>query len=285
MKLVRSVLFVILFSLIIIIVEGSTGIIRKYDVQLDIIIMFVKYFILSSIVFKYLKSYANIYIAVFLVLWCLLFSYPFINIKDYSVAKYSDLFFGLPNMISGLLGAIASYIILYRDKKVGGLLMGGISLCLLIAFYFKNDFYYDYIFYTYIENKKTINEQNEIYYLLDNNNDTVLINNDKYTVLDFWHSRCSSCFKDFPKFDELYSSYKDSDVLDFYSIRQPIDDEYNDVIEQMKNYSFVTLSGSQNISNVFDVRAYPTLLIIKNNQIIHRGSIKTATDFLKKNIL
>lgn len=87
----------------------------------------------------------------------------------------------------------------------------------------------------------------------------------KIVILDFWYSKCGPCFKEFPKFQKLYETYKeDPDVL-IASINIPFPDDKNgdafNLISQYKFYKFQNIKPLEYAELEWGVSEYPTTLI------------------------
>jgi len=271
----------LLFLVGVFLFEGATSVVRAFNMQLDVIVMFVKYFLLSLLVFHFITAYAKTYILASFIVFLFLIGLIVFRVDDYKIAKLGDIFFSLPNLVAGALGVLSCYLLKFSKRKRLSAIFTGFSLISCLLFYFKNDLYYDFIETTYLYAKNSINEQEDLYTLTDIQNDTIRLNKDKYVVLDFWHSRCLFCFEKFPEFEQMYLRFKDNPMLDFYSVNQPISNENGKTFDHTAKYSFPTLRGTENVSEVFDVRGYPTVIIVKDNNVVHRGSIRTATSFIE----
>lgn len=99
----------------------------------------------------------------------------------------------------------------------------------------------------------------------------------KIIVLDYWTTNCGVCFKGFPKYQEIYSLYKDNPNVELYALNIPIK---RDTIGQAKkmiskyNYKFPVLyATSDSLSKAMGINKYPHLVIIKDGKIRFNGAI------------
>lgn len=105
---------------------------------------------------------------------------------------------------------------------------------------------------------------------------------DEILILDFWNNGCGSCFKKFPKFNSLYLKNKDNTKIKFYSVNvfKSIEEiEKGNKLISKYNYSFTNIFLNDEFKHNFSVEAYPTVIVIKKNRIIFKGTIETLTNF------
>lgn len=109
----------------------------------------------------------------------------------------------------------------------------------------------------------------------------------KMVLLDFWHSKCSSCFTKFPQLEALNSKYGKSDSFLIFAVNHPLkSDTLNQsfrMIEQ-RNYTFnnIVLSDKSIIKS-FDIQFFPTTVILnKDGNIIFLGDIEEAKIIIEK---
>ncbi|MGV9003024.1 TlpA family protein disulfide reductase [Flavobacterium sp.] len=136
---------------------------------------------------------------------------------------------------------------------------------------------------------------NEVYSLNENNfevldyKESKKINlsklDNKIIVLDFWNNNCAVCYKKFPTYKILSDKYKNSKNVEFYLVNS-----YEDV-QEIKEGQLIADSLNYNLNNYFQERkisenlkifGFPTVLVLKRNKIIFRGSIETLSmlDFI-----
>lgn len=85
----------------------------------------------------------------------------------------------------------------------------------------------------------------------------------RYLLLDFWYRGCAPCNTGMPGLDRISKTLYGKDLI-ILAIN-PIDKQYNDIIEQYKiryGYSFQIAFTERNITNQIKIIGYPTLLVI-----------------------
>lgn len=102
----------------------------------------------------------------------------------------------------------------------------------------------------------------------------------KFVLIDFWHTRCGSCFVQFPKLQEFHDDPNNQRIL-VYAINKPLDeDSENEAFDliRSKGYTFpVLVPEDENLPEKFDVYVYPTTIILnKNGEKIFHGSLAKA---------
>jgi len=102
-------------------------------------------------------------------------------------------------------------------------------------------------------------------------------------VLDIWTTYCSSCFRRFSDYNNLYLQYKDDARVKVYAVnlkegRQSIE-EVMEVVNDL-NYSFPFLYTNDSVARVLKkdlfVTSVPKLIILdKNRKIVYQGRLIT----------
>jgi len=108
----------------------------------------------------------------------------------------------------------------------------------------------------------------------------------KIVLIDFWHSGCGICFKEFPKFQALFDKYKNDSSIVFLAINKP---QKRDTIGQAfsmikeRNYTFTTMIPvNVKLPDLFGVEYYPSVIILdKAGTVIFRGSIDNAENVVQ----
>lgn len=112
-----------------------------------------------------------------------------------------------------------------------------------------------------------------------------VINPNKIVVLDFWNTGCPVCFRKFPKLQSLYDKYKNDTSVAIYALNIPWRNDTAGIAFTMiekKGYTFPVAVGSKGTDSLFSISGYPTVLIIRNDTILFRGSIEIAGEALQK---
>src|SRR5690554_922602 len=144
----------------------------------------------------------------------------------------------------------------------------------------------------YFSNREAyINEVYSYPKLYDRNREEETFDENKIYILDFWHTRCAPCYKKFPEFEKIYNRFKTESDVKFYSVN--IENGYHSFEQTLKivdslNYYFTTLYALENSENVIKevgIQFYPTILIIKNSEIVYRGSLVSEKNiFIQKSL-
>ncbi len=284
MSALKKIITLVVFILLLFLFEGCTGWVRAFDGQLDLIVMFIKYLFVSILIFRYKKRFSKIFITAFCLMWVMLIFYIAPPLKEISRHPLSSVFFSFPNILSACLGVYAGYVFEIKKSRMKSVIFSLVVILLCTGFYFNNAYYYDFIFHTNFNPKEKIDAQNDIYSLFDADSTEVVLDKHKYTVMDFWHTSCYVCFEKFPAFEKLYEQYKDHPELQFYAVNKPLRSDTFDIFKRTEKYTFPSVKGSENIAEVFDVRIYPTVVIVRDDQILHSGSVETAERYIRKHV-
>lgn len=111
---------------------------------------------------------------------------------------------------------------------------------------------------------------------------------EQWLLLDFWHSRCGSCFIQFPKFQQVYDKSLEIGNLEVYSVNYLLRNEIPTEINQKINdlgYSFENLffkDSREELYKNFRVSVFPTYVIVKNHHIVFIGRLDNAEKFLNQ---
>ncbi len=102
---------------------------------------------------------------------------------------------------------------------------------------------------------------------------------DKIVILDFWHTRCGSCFQKFPELEQLQKKYAGDERVMIMAVNIPIrSDTVGEGQAKMKHlgYTFQNLYAVKNsTAEAMGVSFYPTLVYIdKNSQIRYKGQLE-----------
>lgn len=106
----------------------------------------------------------------------------------------------------------------------------------------------------------------------------------KTIVLDFWNNNCGVCFEKFPKIDELRSKVSNKNVM-FLAVNVfKRKNEIKNGLEMFRDekLGYNTLFISEENAKDLQVYAYPTVLVIKDNKIVYRGTIEVLDVFKNK---
>ncbi len=110
----------------------------------------------------------------------------------------------------------------------------------------------------------------------------------KYTLIDFWFSKCMPCLKQFPKYRRLYEIYN----LSGFNIIGISVDKYSDIsfwkkTIQNEGIMWDQFIDSEGVANKYFIKSFPTnFLIDQTGTILKRNiSISDLEDFLGKRLM
>ncbi len=119
-------------------------------------------------------------------------------------------------------------------------------------------------------------------------NEKIYLPNSKYTLIDFWFSRCKPCLEQIPQLKKIYKKYKDKGLnIISISTDKTINIEIwkKRILEyeiHWKNY----LDENAEIAKSENIKIFPTLFLLDNTgNLIKRGiTIEELENFLNINI-
>src|SRR5690606_12634301 len=117
--------------------------------------------------------------------------------------------------------------------------------------------------------------------LLTNKHDSL---KDTYLVFDFWSSACVICMREMPIWDSLsqVSSQRSVSIVPvFIPYRDETEENAMAILEKYGIRYVSTANGNATLLQNFQVSAFPTLLIIRDNIIYFRGGANEAVKWLK----
>lgn len=111
--------------------------------------------------------------------------------------------------------------------------------------------------------------------------------NKRFILLDCWFTNCGECYKDMPRIQKIHDKYRNDSLVGIYSLHCRIESEMENhttgkSILEKRGYDIPILSIDINASilNELKLKAFPTVLIFDNNQLVFRGNIKNAEKYL-----
>lgn len=194
---------------------------------------------------------------------------------------------GAPNILSAFLGICAGCILGSKRTTVGIKLLIPTVVYILSAWYIVGG--YNYWFNFLGGGSFTGKEDTQMpkgWYTYSQKPDT--FNTDFYknklVLLDFWNTSCGVCFIKFPDLENLYQKYRFQENFIIQSVNIPIDRDTSGMafkmVAQYNKYSFPVVVGNEDMKSVFNINAYPTVLLIKNGRVIFRGRLELAEKVL-----
>jgi len=130
-------------------------------------------------------------------------------------------------------------------------------------------------FYLIANRNSRTNESAKEVVVISKAMDTIRVDQEGISVIDFWTRTCSICFKTFPQYESIYNEYRGDSRVNFYSVIVPVyKDSIETSIEVVKrlDYSFpIYYSPSRDVERDLGFNAYPHLVIIKDGRIRYNG--------------
>ena len=285
----RYLFFLILLSAFLI--ELTTAPLRAFSFMACAVITFVLYFIFIIIISrKYSSRLKDIYILLACLLGCSILQLP-TRILTFSASLVS-----LPDFLFHLLGIIMGYLF-YKSNRIIRINILAFSLLSCLFLYFKGyDMWIDKLnFGTFAG--KVESKQNYDLNFQTNTGDSLSLSdfNGKYLLLDCWNTYCGVCYKKMPKMQQLYDDFKQNPEVSIYAMhsfmektnRNDSPENYasgSEILEK-RGYSFpcIAIDIDNPVLKELGVNAYPTVLIFdKQSNLIFRGSIESARNYIKK---
>lgn len=265
----QGALIIIISCLLSFVLLLFPGVIRAYSFRLDFVISHLAYFLTVFLFvknkpqhkYKILLSFIAVIFIVILSLWISSGKLPYV---------------GLPNMGSIVIACFAGFFYYIYNGRLRRMLIlfSSLSLC-LFYFFFGMRFLLNYINFGNItgSTNENIHTSWQAYIQFP----YPFIAEDKLIILDFFQTSCSLCFKAFPTVQKVYERYRNDSNISFFAIDipLPVDTGYNIVeIIKRKGFTFPVLLAKSKTDSLFNIHAYPTVCVLKNNRIIFRGNIE-----------
>lgn len=129
--------------------------------------------------------------------------------------------------------------------------------------------------------------------LLDENEQEIIMPTNKPLALYFWNNNCAICIKSFPKISVLEEKYNKK--INFYLINV-LDDKLSKESQIKRALTLMSNNGANtknafyndsnnSLSESYPVYAFPTILIIENNEIIYVGGLLNFESKIKSLVL
>jgi thiol-disulfide isomerase/thioredoxin len=143
--------------------------------------------------------------------------------------------------------------------------------------------YYLYPQYIQLVNKKeNLRNINNSIVLIDSNKKQINLDtlNKKVIVLDFWYSRCASCFEGFPNYQALYNQYKSNSKVLIGVVNVELEgvDTANEAYSLINKYmfdKFKTPLTMDSLKQTIALEKYPTVYVFdKEKRLRYSGAIQ-----------
>ena len=93
---------------------------------------------------------------------------------------------------------------------------------------------------------------------------------EKIIVIDFWFINCASCIQEIPDLNKLKAEFEMEDV-EWFAVTYDPKEKVERFLERMK-FDYTIVTDSKHLTDRFDIRFYPTTLIIdENRKIVYTG--------------
>lgn len=103
---------------------------------------------------------------------------------------------------------------------------------------------------------------------------------DAVIVLDFFSTGCGVCFEKFPLLQDLHEKYSGNPKVFVCAMNIPWKRDTAGMAVNMvrkRNFTFPVVIGRNKLDSIFQIAYYPTVIVVKNNQILYRGSIENVS--------
>jgi peroxiredoxin len=92
----------------------------------------------------------------------------------------------------------------------------------------------------------------------------------KIIVIDFWFINCGSCIKEIPDLNKLKAEFEMDDI-EWFGVTYDPKDKVERFLERIK-FDYTIVPDSKHLTDRFNIRFYPTTLIIDTNKkIVYTG--------------
>jgi peroxiredoxin len=97
---------------------------------------------------------------------------------------------------------------------------------------------------------------------------------EKIIVIDFWFINCGPCIKEIPDLNKLKAEFE-MDEVEWFAVTYDPKEKVERFLERLK-FDYTIVPDSKHLTDRFDIRFYPTTLIIdENRKIVYTGKFGT----------
>jgi len=97
---------------------------------------------------------------------------------------------------------------------------------------------------------------------------------DKIILIDFWFINCGPCIKEIPDLNKLKAEFE-MDEVEWFAVTYDPKEKVERFLERLK-FDYTIVPDSKHLTDRFDIRFYPTTLIIdENRKIVYTGKFGT----------
>jgi peroxiredoxin len=108
----------------------------------------------------------------------------------------------------------------------------------------------------------------------------------KIIVIDFWFINCGSCIKEMPDLNKLKTEFEMEDI-EWFGVTYDPKENVERFLKRIK-FDYIIVPDSKHLTDRFDIRFYPTTLIIDTNKkIVYTGkfgAINGRVDEIRKEL-
>ncbi|MES2703514.1 MAG: TlpA disulfide reductase family protein [Bacteroidota bacterium] len=180
---------------------------------------------------------------------------------------------GFPNIIGDVISCIASYVFTFTRSRILKAATLTIAACICIWYAAIGcTWWLSYINYGTINGRV----QQKLPELQGLNIQHEFKDDNKLVILDFFSTSCGICFSEFPALQQLYEQKNRDTNIVIYAIDVPLKRDTPGMALNMvrrRKYTFPVAVASPGVDSALSIVGYPTVLIIKNREIIYRGDI------------
>ena len=267
-------------------IELITAPLRGILFMLCAVVSFILFFIFMIIILKkYEDKIKRIYILFVVLAGCSVLTLPM------RIIDWKDTLISLPDYLFHIFGILMGYWFYISKKWLKYIVViFSVISCVFLYFWgyemFINKYILNQTFTGAVEPKCVDN-----IFFQTNEGDTVSLENfkGKYLLVDCWHTHCSICFREFPKFQALAEEYKENQNIEFIALNCRFENEGETFatgdsifIKREMPYPCFSIDFKDESLKTF-VHSYPTVLIFdKESRLIFIGDIKFAKRYLKQ---
>lgn len=199
-----------------------------------------------------------------------------------TIEGWHDSLIGTPNMIFVALGMISGYIVYTcrKQRSYAKLIIPVLFLCMALTQAFVLHSYWLH----FLNYGAFTSQVKEALNVSAAEKERLFKNRHKLYLLDFWSTSCGVCFKKFPKVQALYDQYKNNDKIEILAVNIRLPQDTDRMAAQLvanRGYSFPVLVAEETFKNSFGVAYYPTVVMVKGDNIVFRGDIEGAKTYLE----
>ena len=209
---------------------------------------------------------------------------PLLLMGPTHVLHFSETRFSLPSTLAHLAGISFAFVANELKKRIHFIFSGLLVLLATIAAFNMYPMWLHKINFGSFTGKVKYALPAPITGMVQNQH--LLRNEDllgKVLVLDFWHTKCGVCFREFPQLESLFKKYRNNASVRFFAVNKQLKTDTTGqafAVLGKLNYSFPILMPSDKFfADKVGVEAYPTVLVIdKSGTVVFKGDLENAKD-------